>query len=97
MRGVYVTTIRAVSLDAAASPEANGAYINVYATVPSEAEAKSLALKEVAAAGWQCLNIEGTWLHTREDYSLDPSGLVYFEQALVDGVVLVVHMHPVEH
>ena len=96
MRGVYVLTIRAVSSDASASMEAKGAYINVYASVPSEAEAKNLALKEVAAAGWRCLNVDGASLHTREDYATDSSGLGYFEQALVDGVVLVVHTHPLE-
>jgi len=97
MRSVYVITIRAVSSDDSASIEAKGACINVYATAPSEAEATNLALKEMAAAGWRCLNVDGASLRTREDYATDSSGLEYFEQALIDGVVLVVHTHPVEH
>lgn len=97
MRGVYVLTMHAVSTDSAASTDANGAYVNVYAAAPSEAEARRTALKELASAGWRCLTVESVSLHTREDYATDSAGLEYFEQALTDRIVLVAHTYPREH
>ena len=93
MEGLYVVTVEATPAagsDAFASH--GGAYINVFTTDASESEALSTASREIAEAGWQFNRIDDvTWV-TRSDYADDPSGLEYFEQALIDGVVIVVHI-----
>jgi hypothetical protein len=94
MTGVYVVSARAVPSAPEASAEPLGAYINVYTTAATEAEARGVALREIFEAGWHCECVEGVSWHTREDYSGDTSGREYFEQALIDGVVLVMHTFP---
>jgi hypothetical protein len=94
MTSVFVVTAQCVSISADTLPTSDGAYLNVYATVSSEAEATSIAVTELAAAGWRCLKVQRVTRHTREDYENNPKGLEYFEQALQDGVVLVVHTFP---
>jgi hypothetical protein len=91
MASVFVVTAQCVSARDRASPTSDGAYVNVYATVASEAEATNIALSELAAAGWRCLKLKAVARHTRQDYEGDANGLEYFEQALQAGVVLVVH------
>lgn len=96
MLSVYVLTVEAVSSDPRAAPGSNAAYISVYTTAPSEANARSVALREVAEAGWHCVNIDSVSKHTESDYPTERPGREYFEQALVDGIVLVVHSFPLE-
>ena len=94
MTSVFVVTAQCVSTRADTSSTSDGAYVNVYATVSSEAEATSVAMTELAAAGWRCLQVQRVARHTREDYEDNAKGLEYFEQALLDGVVLVAHTFP---
>ena len=68
-----------------------GAYINVYTVDQSEAAALATASREVAGAGWQSRAIESVSFVTRSDFEDDSDGLTYFDQAKMDGVVLVVH------
>jgi len=94
-------TIRVVMVDAQpqfgtdAFVEYGGAAINIYTTELSEAAALDIAAQEVAEAGWQIQAIDETFLLTRADLVDAPDGLAYFEQALLDGVVVVIHTYPV--
>ena len=74
--------------------EFGGATINVYTTEESEDGALAIAAREVAEAGWQMQSIEETFLLTREDLAKAPDRLQYFEQALLDGIVLVIYTYP---
>ena len=74
--------------------EYGGATINIYTTEESEDGALTIAAREVAEAGWQIQSVEDSFLLTREDLVESPDGLQYFEQALIDGVVLVVYTYP---
>jgi len=97
MEGLYVVTIDALPLPG--SDEASsfgGAYINVYTTDQSEAAALMTAGREVAEAGWQSHAIESVSFVTRQDFDEDSEGLAYFEQAQLDGIVVVVHTFPIE-
>jgi hypothetical protein len=97
MEGLYVVTIDALPFPG--SEEANsfgGAYINVYTTDQSEAAALTTASREVAEAGWQSHAIESVSFVTRQDFEDDSDGLAYFEQAQLDGIVVVVHTFPNE-
>ena len=68
-----------------------GAYINVYTTSKTEADAIAVATTEVRDAGWHLDAIDEVNLVTRGDLTDTDSGLEYFEQALLDGIVVVVH------
>jgi hypothetical protein len=92
MDGLYVVTIDALPLPGteAASSYA-GAYINVYTTDQSETAALTTASREVTEAGWQSRAIESVSFVTRNDFEDDSDGLAYFEQAQLDGIVVVLH------
>ena len=94
-------TIRLVMVDALPEPgtadfaEYGGATINIYTTELSEQAAVALAVREVTEAGWQLLAVDETYLLTRNDLAqATPEGVGYFEQALLDGVILVIHTYP---
>lgn len=75
--------------------QCGGATINVYTTGLSEQAALDVAAREVAEAGWQLQAVEETYVLTRSDLAeATPEGVAYFEQALLDGVVVVIHTYP---
>ena len=80
--------------DPGALGSGGGAYINVFTRDSSEPRALNTASREVAQAGWRVKVVDKVSWVTREDYSDDPAGLEYFEQALIDGIVVVVHTFP---
>ncbi len=94
MNGVYIITAHCISTSRDAEPASDGAYVEVYTTDTSESLAKARAMKELAAAGWRCLDITGVARRTRQDYVANAEGPEYFEQALLDGIVLVAHTFP---
>ena len=89
--------VRVVMVDALPLPgtdafeEFGGATINVYTTEEAEDGALAICLSQVAEAGWQVQSVEDSFLLTRADLAEAPDGLQYFEQALLDGIVLVIH------
>ena len=68
-----------------------GAYANAWIDAPTESEAVSVAAAEIKDAGWSLESHPEVSLVSRTDYGSDESGLEYFEQALLDGTVLVFH------
>jgi hypothetical protein len=89
MGGLFIVTVEASP--ASEQGGAVGAYINVFTTVATELEALAVARREVADAGWHFGNVDNVAWVTRDDYAEDSAGLEYFEQALMDGTVVVVH------
>ena len=97
MQGVFVVTVDALPSPGSEEFELyGGATINVFTTSKSEAEALSTASREVSEAGWVLTVVDGVHWVTRNDYDEDDTGLEYFEQALIDGVVMVLHTYPPE-
>lgn len=95
MSGLYLITIEALPAPGSeAADHYGGAYINAYTTEGSEAAAIEAASREVSEAGWQSRAIERVEFLNREDFSEDPEGLEYFDQAQIDGIVLVIHTFP---
>jgi hypothetical protein len=92
--------VRVVLLEARPShesPEFNevaGAFVNIYTTARSEAEALAIASSEIAEAGWLIVAVEDQYSLTRAEAQAAPDSLPYFEQALLDGIVLVFHNYP---
>jgi hypothetical protein len=74
--------------------EFGGAYVNCWVDAASERDAVAIAQAEVREAEWEPGPIESVGPVTADDYTDDASGREYFEQALLDGVVLVFHTWP---
>jgi hypothetical protein len=71
------------------------AYVNVYSTANDAQSATDIATRELKEEGWRMLEPPSVAVARRADYGphgLD--GIEYFEQALVDGIVLVFHEYP---
>jgi hypothetical protein len=73
-----------------------GAFINVFLTEPSKEAALAKARFEIAEAGWNVHSVESVNWVTRADYDEDPTGVDYFDQALIDGMVIVIHTYPTD-
>lgn len=69
----------------------SGAYVNVWVEAVSEQQALAIAFQQIQEAGWRIESLEVVQPTTRDDYADDDSGLEYFEQALIDGIVLALH------
>lgn len=70
---------------------ASGAFANVWIDATSKEEALRVSAREVLSAGWTILSLETAHEVTRKDYADDTSGLEFYDQALIDGIVLVFH------
>ena len=66
----------------------------VYTTAASDAEALSIAGSEMADADWIVISVEAQYRLTRAAALEAPGSLEFYEQALLDGVVLVFHEYP---
>ena len=78
----------------AASPEKNAksssvAYVSCWINDASRDSAFKKAINLIDAQGWTAEEIIEDYSISREDYLEKPDGLDYFEQALIDGEVLV--------
>ena len=69
----------------------SGAAVNVWIAASTGEQALARAAQEVQEAGWSIETFEGIGTVTRDNYGEDTSGLEHFEQALIDGIVLVFH------
>jgi len=68
-----------------------GAYVHCWIDAPGEAEAVAHAEAEVRAADWIVATVDSVRSVTSKDYAEEITGREYFEQAMIDGVVLVFH------
>ena len=90
--GAYIVTAVATPVREPVTPDdAAGAYINVYCTVATPEQALEVARREVAEAGWTWERFDAMSWAVADDFADNPEGLEYFEQVLIDGVVVVVH------
>jgi hypothetical protein len=97
VKGLYVVTIDALpSAGSEAFEQYGGAFVHVYIAETSKEAALAAAHREIADAGWSCKAVERIAYTTRDDFKGDAAGLEHFDQALIDGAVLVFHMYPLE-
>jgi hypothetical protein len=95
--GVQEESLYLVSYDAEPLPSSasfascSGAAVNVWVSSPTEQEALVVASREVQKAGWRITTPGRIRRTVRTDYADAPEGLPYFEQALLDGSVVVFH------
>jgi hypothetical protein len=89
-----VVSVEALPLRGSANADAyEGAYINVYVMSTTEVAAIESAKREVAESGWSTSQVDKVVFVTGEDFVAESNGRKHFEQALVDGVVTVVHTY----
>ena len=75
--------------------EGKAAHVNVYSTANDAQSAIRIATLELQQDGWRMLEPPTVAVAKRADYgSHGLGGIEYFEQALVDGIVLVFHEYP---
>jgi hypothetical protein len=71
--------------------QAAGAFINCWLLANSKAEAETRARREVKEIGWMpTKDLTVTRVH-REDYEGNSPAIEYFDQAVLDGIVIVIH------
>jgi len=73
--------------------EIEGAVVNCWVRINSEAAAEELVRRELARQNWLIDSIAGPEMHTTEDYEDDPTDSEYYEQAQTDGDVFVFHVY----
>lgn len=70
---------------------ATGAYVNIYVRTSSETEALETAYREIEQARWQVLSKEDVFSINHETISDFIDAYEYYEQCLLEGIVLVFH------
>ena len=92
--------VRVVRVEARPNPdspefdEVGGAFVMIYTTADSESGALAVASSEIAEAGWSILTVEDEYVLTQDEAQDIPEVFPYYEQAVVDGIVLVFHTYP---
>ena len=75
--------------------EIGGAYINCWIEAESIDQAEQMARTKIEEENWTILDKEEAYEIQRSDYLENSNGLNYFDQALVDKLVLVFHTYPI--
>lgn len=73
-----------------------GARLACWINVESQEEARKKARALIAESEWEIDTIEDEHQLSREGYEEKSDGLQYYEQALIDGEVLVAYTWPKE-
>ena len=84
-------------IPASENPESQaigGAFVNCWIERPTLAEADAVARRMISQRQWQIYQHEDAYPISSSDYDSDPTGLKYYEQALIDQEVLVFHCYP---
>lgn len=68
-----------------------GAVINSWLIANSKAEAETRARHEIMEIGWTPTKDITVTRVRREDYESGNSAIEYFDQAVLDGIVIVIH------
>jgi len=78
-----------------APPQGNGseapseAFASCWINDPSREIALTKATTLIRSQGWSVVEVAEDYPISREDYTLKPEGLEYYEQAIIDGEVAV--------
>jgi hypothetical protein len=70
-------------------PNSSEAYASAWINDPNRESALEKATTLIQENGWNMVNIVEDYPISREDYSLKTEGLDYYDQAVVDGKVVV--------
>ena len=73
-----------------------GAFVNCWIDRPTAVEAEIVAKQLIESAGWQVVETMEVYATSDADCGLGEDAKDRFEQALIDGEVLVFHVYPDE-
>lgn len=97
-RQVHVVSFEAVPLEASdASDQASGAHVNVYVLTSTHENARQRAAREKRDAGWEISSSMELTAADGDFFATGSDGLAYYEQCLIDGIVIVIHRWRHEH
>jgi hypothetical protein len=82
--------------DAAAPPDAAGAFVSCWIERQTREEAIEVARAAIEAEGWIVGEPDEAYSVDADTYPPGKDGREYFEQALIDKEVLVYHCYPAE-
>src|SRR5271154_422737 len=77
-----------------ASDEYGGAHVGCYIKDQTPTGALTVARKMIQEHGWNVLHLEEQYPISAQTYENKPEGKEYFEQALIDGEVIVFYTFP---
>src|SRR5262249_55748849 len=96
MKSLYYFLFHAVPVETNPhTSEHGGAYVNCWIDCPTQKEAERVARELIAQDGWVADKLDEARKVSRSYYDQNPEGRQYFDQALVDGEVLVFHTYPI--
>ena len=73
-----------------------GAYINCWIESDDIHEADNIARQEIEQMSWNILSRDEACEINRTDYKDNDEGLRNYEQALIDKIVYVFHIYPID-
>lgn len=88
------TFLAAPTPDAKEFDKSGGAYVNCWIRSDDPEQAEERATDLIYEYGWSVESLEGEALVTGEDYVDDEESREFYEQALVEGEVLVFNTWP---
>jgi hypothetical protein len=84
-----------VTLEASPKPshaeygEVDGAFANCWVNEATAGLAEAVAREGIEGHGWDVVELDEVREITREEYRDDPEALEFFDQAMLDGLVIV--------
>jgi hypothetical protein len=94
---VFFLMFHAVPSDAhPQSLSIGGAYVSCWIERPTLDEADEVARQWIRSHDWENEEREEAYAIDRSAYENEPSGLEYYEQALIDAEVFVFHTYPAD-
>jgi hypothetical protein len=92
---MYFTIIEVIpEKESSAYSKYAGAHIACWINLAKSKEANQKAIELIVRSGWSIVKVIEEKEVFADSYSLEDDGLEYFEQALIDGEVCVVHTFP---
>lgn len=90
----YADVFSGISVKGTEKDNVAGAYISGYIEAGGIETAMVIVKDKIAELGWEINEFEKATILRQEDFDESPEGLEYYEQALSDKEVYVIHTYP---
>ena len=81
--------------DLEGAEDIGGAYVNCWIEADSIKQAEQIAKRKIGDLKWNILEKDDTFEIAPDHYTPDSAGVEYYQQALIDKMVLCFHTYPV--
>ncbi len=89
-----ITFVGRPDINSVEATEVGGAMIDCYVAGMSADEAVEHARREIHETRWHIESLDDVGVLVESDFDDDPTGKEYFDQALIDGFVMMFHTWP---